>query len=160
MNNKTQVYGVSAAGSNSIMLCSSLELAKLARDKLGESTKGDVKLTPVDTNTMLFDEGNLLVSKQDQYLIKLDGLTFVFFIPDLSSLAFELARALCEAQGGFVALHSKVCGVVLSYCEAQTLKDFIDAKWAHLKSKENDWYERFGEELKKANSEVEEAYLN
>lgn len=134
------VYTLTTFDKKNVVFCSSIEVAKFAMGRMSKELRHAPKLKPISNQIILFDEGNPLALAKDRYFIRVNDFTFAFYFCDFSSLLFELARALKE-DGCYVGLHSSIYGVLLHREEAETLFDFMYAKYNFFKSKESEWFE-------------------
>lgn len=148
MEKNKQVYLVSSPAGLPYAICSSIELANKRKEELYQKISISAVLSPVPENVILFDEGrkNVVIDKDKEEIYVNGDFSFLFFIPDLSSLLFELRLELSKARNNSlkndVRLYSKAVEAVMTVDEAQTLLDFLEAKMDELRKKENEWFDK------------------
>lgn len=142
-----QVVNLKVGGSR-VVSCVGEDIADAVEIEL--QSRGDVIRNAVQTPYVEFDEGKPSLTEDDRQVVPLDNFKFSFFIPDFSSLVFELKASLDESRGGRVTLLSKTRNIALSKDDALTIFDFIQAKYDKYKQLENEWFASFESQLSEA----------
>jgi len=142
---ENKVYVVGTKDSLSMISCSSKELADGIAKELEEVLKSKPSIVLSKVNRIDFDEGRVDVKQKDHITIPLENYDFTFFVPDLTSLYFELYNGLNASYDESVLLVCRLREIVISKAEAVTILDFLEAKRKFFKKKEDAWFKAFDE---------------
>lgn len=134
--------------SKQIYVCHGIDFAKKIQSIFEGIFKEECKMMVAQGDVMYFDDGRLVVNPEDVVNVIIDNKKISFYIQDFSSLMFSLKSGLDSAHSSEVVfVHSEMRNLALEKSLAISLKDFLDAKYDIYKKRENDWFEKNGDNL-------------
>lgn len=139
-----EYYKVQAQGGKACVYCQDEDIAEFTKKQFESLQNVKYEVVYFDRDYLIFDDGRKDVVDSDLTFIEVFGLRIRFYIPDLSSLCFQLRLGLKNARDegtDIVLLDSELAIIRIRVAQAQTMLDCLDRPDSFYKEKEDEWFD-------------------